>query len=471
MRKTKIICTLGPSTEGEEVIEKMILSGMNTARMNFSHGTHDDHKRRIDIVKKVRERLSLPIGIMLDTKGPEIRIGHFENGCIDLINNQIFILTTDDVIGNELKASVSYKEITKYVKQNDTILINDGLIELKAEKITDTSIECRVIHGGKLSNRKSINLPDSEHKMDYLSGTDKEDILFGLENDIDFIAASFVRCKEDVEKVRKILNDNNKPNIKIISKIENRQGVENIDEIISVSDGIMIARGDMGVEIPFEKLPEIQKMIIKKCHIAGKISVTATQMLESMISNPRPTRAEVSDVANAIYDGTSAIMLSGETAVGKFPIQAIRTMDIVAKSTEESINYKKRFLTVDVKNLTTTDAICHSACTCAIDLEAKCIIAVTKSGHSARMVSKFKPPYPIIAPTSDKDIYHKLSLVWGVIPIVTELKSTTADLFKCAIKKTKEAKLINTDDLIVITGSSSVNKSKTTNLLYAYKVK
>ena len=470
LKKTKIICTIGPSCENEDVIEEMIKEGMDTARMNFSHSTYQEHQKRIDIVKKIRKKLNLPIGIMLDTKGPEIRIGVFEKGFVELSYNQHFTLTTEEITGNESIVSVSYKHITNIVKENDTILINDGLIELKAETVTPTHIISRVVHPGKLSDRKSINLPNTDIQMPYLSETDKNDILFGIKNDIDYIAASFVRCKDDVEDIRRLIIDNGKPNIKIIAKIENAQGVKNIDEIILASDGIMIARGDMGVEIPFEKLPSIQKEIIRKCYQSGKISVTATQMLESMITNPRPTRAEVNDIANAIYDGTSAIMLSGETAIGKFPVQTVLTMRKIAEYTENSINYYDKSRNPSVKSLTVTDAISHAVCTCAHDLNARCIVAVTKSGHTPRMIAKFRPVCPIIAPTIDEDIYHKLSLVWGVIPIVNGIKNSTKELYDSAIEKAKEITTLIKGDIIVLTGSSSINVSKTTNMIRVHKV-
>ena len=470
LKKTKIICTIGPSSEKEDVIEELMKAGMDTARMNFSHSTYREHKKRIDTVKKVRKKLNLPVGIMLDTKGPEIRIRTFEKGYAELISNQHFILTTEDISGNESKVSVTYPEITNVIKPNDKILINDGLIELRAEKITDTEIITRVIHGGKLTDRKSINLPDSTVKMKYLSPVDTEDILFGLENDVDYIAASFVRCKEDVEDVRRLLIQHGKPNVKIIAKIENAEGVKNADEILLASDGIMIARGDMGVEIPFEKLPSIQKELIKKCHRSGKISVTATQMLESMITNPRPTRAEVNDIANAIYDGTSAIMLSGETAMGKFPVQTTLTMKKIAESTEQTIDYDRDFKEIKVKSLTITDAISHGVCTCASDLEAKCIVAVTKSGHTPRMIAKFRPSCTIISPTIDEDIYYKLSLVWGVIPIVNGIKTTEKELYDSAIEKAKEINNLNKNDIIVVTGSSSLNMSKTTDMLRVHRI-
>lgn len=470
MKKTKIICTIGPSCENEDVIEEMVKAGMDTARMNFSHSTYEEHKARIDTVKKIRKKLNLPIGIMLDTKGPEIRLGTFEKGHIELLPEQHFTLTTDNIVGNEAKAFVTYKEITKYIKKDDKILINDGLIELKAEKVTDKDIYCSVIHGGRLSDRKSINLPCSHIDMPYISETDKKDILFGIENDIDYIAASFVRCKEDVEDIRRLLIEKGKPNIKIIAKIENAEGVKNADEIILAADGIMIARGDMGVEIPYEKLPSIQKDLIKKCVSSGKISVTATQMLESMITNPRPTRAEVNDIANAIYDGTSAIMLSGETAAGKFPVQSVITMEKIAEYTENTSHTLNQSNLSAIKSLTVTDAICHAVCTCAADLEAKCIVAVTKSGHTARMVAKFRPHCPIIAPTIDEDIYYKLSLVWGVIPVVNGEKSTSKELYDSAVEKAMETISLSKNDLIVLTGSSSVNLPKTTNMIKVHRI-
>ncbi len=397
MRKTKIVCTLGPSTDNEEVMRQMMLEGMNVARCNFSHGVYEEHKKRMDMVKKIRKEVKKPVAILLDTKGPEVRVRQFKNGKITLQEGQLFTLTSEEVEGTEEKVSVTYSRLYEDLEVGMTVLIDDGLIEMKVEKVEKTNIVCRVINGGVVSNNKGINVPDVNLSMPYLSDKDREDILFGIEQDVDFVAASFVQCKEDILQLRRLLDKNGGEEIKIISKIENLQGVENIDEIIEVSDGIMIARGDMGVEIPYEEVPVIQKMIIKKVYQVGKQVITATQMLESMIKNPRPTRAEATDIANAVYDGTSAIMLSGETAAGAYPVEAVKTMVRIAERTEQDVDYRKRFFNHDRKaNPDVTDAICHATCTTALDLSAKAIVTVTKSGRSARMIAGYRPASSII---------------------------------------------------------------------------
>ena len=397
LRKTKIVCTLGPSTDNEEVMRQMMLEGMNVARCNFSHGVYEEHKKRMDMVKKIRKEVKKPVAILLDTKGPEVRVRQFKNGKITLQEGQLFTLTSEEVEGTEEKVSVTYSRLYEDLEVGMTVLIDDGLIEMKVEKVEKTNIVCRVINGGVVSNNKGINVPDVNLSMPYLSDKDREDILFGIEQDVDFVAASFVQCKEDILQLRRLLDKNGGEEIKIISKIENLQGVENIDEIIEVSDGIMIARGDMGVEIPYEEVPVIQKMIIKKVYQVGKQVITATQMLESMIKNPRPTRAEATDIANAVYDGTSAIMLSGETAAGAYPVEAVKTMVRIAERTEQDVDYRKRFFNHDRKaNPDVTDAICHATCTTALDLSAKAIVTVTKSGRSARMIAGYRPASSII---------------------------------------------------------------------------
>ena len=470
MRKTKIICTLGPATDDENVLRSLIKAGMNVARLNFSHDTHEKQLVRINAVKKLRDELGVPLAILLDTKGPEIRIGEFENGSIELTQGQEFTLTTRQITGCESIVSVTYSELPYRLKEGEKILIDDGLIELMVIEINDCDIKCIVRNGGKLSNKKSINLPGINLDMPYMTEKDREDILFGIQNDVDFIAASFVRNKDDIMDVQDILENNNGSNIKIIAKIENNEGVENIDSILELSDGIMIARGDMGVEISFEKLPHIQKMLIKKCYAAGKMAITATQMLDSMVHNPRPTRAEVSDVANAVYDGTSAIMLSGETAAGKYPVESVIAMSEIAESTENTINYDHRFLKESVKNKTVTDAVCHAACTTSIDLNATAIVALTLSGHTARMLSKFRPKCPILAATTCEKNYHQLALSWGVVPVMNQIHKSTDALYASAVKQITDTSLVRKGDRIVITGGSDVDSFGETDTMKVYTI-
>lgn len=470
MRKTKIICTLGPATDDENVIKSLVKAGMNVARLNFSHGDYDEQLKRINMVKKVRKELKQPIAILLDTKGPEIRIGEFENKSVTLTKGQNFTLTTREITGNENEVSVSYSELPYRIKLGDRILIDDGLIELIAVETTDTDIKCFVRNGGRLSNKKSINLPGINLDMPYMTKKDKEDIIFGIQNGIDFVAASFVRCESDVRDVLDILDKNNGSHIKVIAKIENNEGVENIDSILSAANGIMVARGDMGVEISFEKLPAIQKMLIKKCYAAGKMAITATQMLDSMMHNPRPTRAEVSDVANAVYDGTSAIMLSGETAAGDYPVESVIAMAEIAESTENSINYTGRFLRENVKNNTITDAVCHASCTTAIDLKASAIVALTLTGHTARMISKFRPSCPIIAATTDETSYHQLALSWGVIPVMNNRQTDTEALFESAIKKLDKTSIARRGDRVIIIGGSHLDAIGTSDVMRVHVI-
>lgn len=470
MRKTKIICTLGPATDDENVIKSLVKAGMNVARLNFSHGDYDEQLKRINMVKKVRKELKQPIAILLDTKGPEIRIGEFENKSVTLTKGQNFTLTTREITGNENEVSVSYSELPYRIKLGDRILIDDGLIELIAVETTDTDIKCFVRNGGRLSNKKSINLPGINLDMPYMTQKDKEDIIFGIQNGIDFVAASFVRCESDVRDVLDILDKNNGSHIKVIAKIENNEGVENIDSILSAANGIMVARGDMGVEISFEKLPAIQKMLIKKCYAAGKMAITATQMLDSMMHNPRPTRAEVSDVANAVYDGTSAIMLSGETAAGDYPVESVIAMAEIAESTENSINYTGRFLRENVKNNTITDAVCHASCTTAIDLKASAIVALTLTGHTARMISKFRPSCPIIAATTDETSYHQLALSWGVIPVMNNRQTDTEALFESAIKKLDKTSIARRGDRVIIIGGSHLDAIGTSDVMRVHVI-
>ena len=465
MRKTKIVCTLGPATDKKEVMMGICKAGMNVARLNFSHGTYEDHQKRIDLVKTVREELNLPIAIMLDTKGPEYRIKTFENGKISLSDGDKFTFTSDEVVGNEHIVSVSYANLPRELSVGDTILLNNGLLTFKVENIDGSNIECRVLCGGELSDRKSMSFPGKVMKQTYLSQQDKNDIRFGIENGVDYIACSFVSSKQDLIDVREYLKELDADNIELIAKIENQSGVDNIEEICEYCDGIMVARGDMGVEIPFEHLPTIQKKLITKCRLLGKRVITATEMLESMMSNPRPTRAEISDVANAVYDGTSAIMLSGETAAGKYPVQAVATMAKIAETTESSIDYKKRFYSAEFKIRNSIDAISHSTCGMAIDIDAKAIVACSLSGMTARMVSRFRSPVDIIGLTTNETTWRKLALSWGVIPAMCEEFTSTDVLFYTAKKIASRTLDLKKGDKIVITGGDTTGKSGNTNLI------
>lgn len=465
MRKTKIVCTLGPATDSKEIIQGLCKAGMNVARLNFSHGTYEDHQKRIDLVKSVRSELNLPIAIMLDTKGPEYRIKTFENGKISLSDGDKFTFTSDDVVGNERIVSVSYANLPRELSVGDTILLNNGLLTFKVENIDGSNIECRVLCGGELSDRKSMSFPGKVMKQTYLSEQDKNDIRFGIENGVDYIACSFVSGKQDLIDVREYLKELDADNIELIAKIENQSGVDNIEEICEYCDGIMVARGDMGVEIPFEHLPTIQKKLITKCRLLGKRVITATEMLESMISNPRPTRAEISDVANAVYDGTSAIMLSGETAAGKYPVQAVATMAKIAETTESSIDYKKRFYSAEFKIRNSIDAISHSTCGMAIDIDAKAIVACSLSGMTARMVSRFRSPVDIIGLTTNETTWRRLALSWGVIPAMCEEFTSTDVLFYTAKKIASRTLDLKKGDKIVITGGDTTGKSGNTNLI------
>ena len=465
MRKTKIVCTLGPACSDEATITAMCKAGMNVARLNFSHNTYQDHKKRIDLVKKVREKLGIPIAIMLDTKGPEYRIKTFKNGKITLKEGDSFTFTADEIDGDEKKVSINYKDLANDLEKGDRILLNNGLLSFEVVSTTNTDVNCKVIFGGELSDRKSMSFPNKTLKQKYLSEQDKEDIAFGIKEGIDFIACSFVSCKQDLLDVKNYLTEIGAGETELIAKIENRSGVDNIEEISEECAGIMVARGDMGVEIPFEELPAIQKQIITKCRMLGKRVITATEMLESMINNARPTRAEISDVANAVYDGTSAIMLSGETAAGKYPVLAVETMARIAESTEKNIHYKRRFLSAEFKIKNTVDAISHATCGMAIDINAKAIAVCSLSGMTARMVSRFRPPVDIIGLTTDQKTWHKLSLSWGVIPVMCENYPSTDVLFYSAQKLTKETLKLKDGDKIVITGGVTNGKSGNTNLI------
>lgn len=465
LRKTKIVCTIGPASGDENTIKEMCKAGMNVARLNFSHNTHSDHAERIETIKKVREELNLPIAILLDTKGPEYRIKTFKSDKIFLNAGDKFIFTSEEIEGDETKVSVNYKDLPKEMNKGDKILLNNGLLSFEVEDCTDTEVRTTVLIGGELSNRKSMSFPNKTLKQVYLSEQDKADILFGIQHDIDFLACSFVSCRQDLIDVKEFLKANGDPDVDIIAKIENRSGVDNIEEICEECDGIMIARGDMGVEIPFEELPYIQKMLITKCRLLGKRVITATEMLESMIYNPRPTRAEISDVANAVYDGTSAIMLSGETAAGKYPVESVKTMALIAKSTEDNIHYAKRFLSRDFKIKNTLDAISHATCGMAIDIDASAIVVCSLSGKTARMVSRFRPPMNIIGLTTAEKNWRKLSLSWGVVPVMCENYNSTDVMFYTATQKAKEVLDLRKGERIVLTGGVTNGKSGNTDLI------
>ncbi len=467
MRKTKIVCTIGPSTDKPEILRQLMIEGMDVARFNFSHGDYEEHRKRYEMIVKLRNELHLPIATLMDTKGPEIRLCKFkDNKPVEIVDGDTFTLTTKEVEGTNEICSITFKGLPQDVRVGTTILINDGVIELKTKKVTPTDIICTVIHGGTLSNNKGVNVPGIMLSMPYISEKDMSDLEFGAKIGFDFIAASFVRSSADIILLRKFTKSLGWTNPRIIAKIENIDGVKNIDEILEVSDGVMVARGDMGVEIPFEKIPAIQKSIIQKGYNAGKQVITATQMLESMISNPRPTRAEITDVANAIYDGTSAIMLSGETAAGKYPIETVRTMALIARTTEQDINYKARFNKRDPeKDKDIPNAIAHATVTTAHDLDAKAIITLTKSGTTSRMISKYRPLYPIIGCTTEESVVRQLNLSWGIIPMLVDEKTNTDELFQHAIEKAKEKGYVEANDVVVITAGVPLGAPGNTNLL------
>ena len=466
MRKTKIVCTIGPACANEETLTGMCRAGMNVARLNFSHGDYDEHSKNIALIKTVRKKLGLPIAIMLDTKGPEYRIKTFKDGIkIDLNEGDSFTFTTNDIEGDESRVSVNYKGLPHDLEIGDRILLNNGLMVFEVVSLTDTDAQCRVIIGGELSGRKSMSFPGKVLKQKYLSEQDKSDIAFGVENDIDFIACSFVSCKQDLTDVKNYLAEIGAHDIDIIAKIENRSGIENIEEICEECDGIMVARGDLGVEIPFEEVPIIQKQLITKCRLLGKRVITATEMLESMIHNARPTRAEISDVANAVYDGTSAVMLSGETAAGKYPVQAVEAMARIAECTENNIDYKTRFSESEFKIRNTLDAISHATCGMAIDIKAELIVVCSLSGMTARMVSRFRSPVDILGLTTNERTLRKLSMSWGVTPVMCDEFNSTDVLFYTANHIAKSTFSLKKGDRIVITGGITNGISGNTNLI------
>lgn len=465
MRKTKIVCTIGPACDNAEILKRMCLAGMNVARLNFSHGTHAEHLEKINLIKQVREELSLPIAILLDTKGPEYRIKTFKDGKVTLKAGDKFSFTTEEVEGDNTRVSVNYSGLISDLQVGDRILLNNGLMVFGVQRLTDTEAVCEVVTGGELSNRKSMSFPNKVLNQKYLSEQDKADIKFGVENEVDFIACSFISQKQDLLDVHRYLDEIGAENIDLIAKIENRAGVDNIDEICEACDGIMIGRGDMGVEIPYEELPAIQKYLITECRLLGKRVITATEMLESMIYNPRPTRAEISDVANAVYDGTSAIMLSGETAAGKYPVEAVEAMARIAAQTEQNIHYKKRFYSAEFKIRNIVDAISHATCGMAMDIDAKVIAVCSLSGMTARMVSRFRSPVDILGITTNERTWRKLALSWGVTPIMSEEFSSTDVLFYTAKQLARSTMNLKSGDSIVITGGLTNGQSGNTDLI------
>lgn len=465
MRKTKIICTIGPASEKEDVLREMMLSGMNVARLNFSHGTHDEHKKKIDSIKKLRKELGLPVAIMLDTKGPEYRIGVFKDHSVELEEGQEFIFTVDDIVGDEKKVSVNYKGFAEDLKAGDTVLVNNGLVVCEVTSVKNNDVITKVIAGGKLSDHKSMNFPGKVLNNEYLSEQDKKDLLFGIQNEVDFVAASFVSNRKDAQSLRDFLNENGGEDIEIVAKVENRSGVENLREICRVVSGIMVARGDLGVEIPFMEVPAIQKEIVQECRVIGKRVIIATEMLESMINNVRPTRAEISDVANAVYDGASAIMLSAESAAGKYPVEAVRTMSDVAEYTEGHINYEKRFKNTEFTTKNMLDSLTHATCAMGIDIGAKCIVVNSISGETARLISRFRSPIQIVGMTTSEKAYRKLALSWGVLPVLCEHYESLDVLFHFALKRATELLELKKDDTVLMTGGKPDGRSGHTNMV------
>ncbi len=468
MKKTKIVCTIGPASGTKAILAKMADAGMNVARLNFSHGTYEDHKKKIDMIKEVRDEKRIPLPILLDTKGPEVRIKTFKNGEIKLAAGDSFSFTTEDIVGDESRVAVSYAGLCDDLKVGDKILLNNGLMVFRVTEVFDKYLTTVVEEGGVLSDRKSMFFPDKLLNLTFLSEQDKSDLLFGIENDVDFVALSFVSCAQNVMDAKAFLREHGGGHIDVIAKIENRAGVQNLHEIMQVSDGIMVARGDLGVEIPFEELPDIQKYIISECRIFGKRVITATEMLESMIHNPRPTRAEISDVANAVYDGTSAVMLSGETAAGSYPVESVRAMAKIVERAENHTEYIQKI--EDFKIKSDSEALSHSASTLAKDLDAQAIVVCTKTGGTARMVSRFRPSINIIGITTDIHAYRKLGLSWGVLPALTEEYSSVDILFYFAKKIAKESGLVKAGDTIVLTGGSPNGKSGNSNLINVEKI-
>lgn len=465
MRKTKVICTIGPASENEQTLTKMMEAGMNVARLNFSHGTHEEHQQKIDLIKRVREKLSLPIAIMLDTKGPEYRIRTFQNGTVTVKEGDTFTFTTEEIEGDETRVSVNYKNLAKDLSVGDQVTVNNGMVVFKVIELTDTDVICTVVTGGTLSNKKSMSFPNKVMSGPYLSEQDKADILFGIRNGVDYVAASFVSTAQDALDIREFLDANGGEDIEIVAKIENRSGVDHVEEICEVCSGIMIARGDLGVEIPYVEVPSVQKQLTRKCRMLGKRVITATEMLESMIHNPRPTRAEISDVANAVYDGTSCVMLSGESAAGKYPVEAVKAMAQIAEYTEKHTDYKHRFLSTEYDGKDNLDSISHAVCSMAIDLNAKAIVVCSVSGKTAMLVSRFRTPVDIIGMTTDVKIWRRLSMSWGVTPVLSESYPNMDVMFYCA--KGNAVKVLNLQpgDNILLTGGPINGQSGNTNTI------
>ena len=470
IRKTKIVCTMGPNLFEKHLVAPLMKAGMNVARFNFSHGTYETHQHYYDEVCRIRDELGLPVATMLDTKGPEIRVRSFKNGRVTLQNGQLFTLTTDEVEGDEERVSITYKELPQDIAVGSSILIDDGLIGMQVERIDGADIVCRVLNGGVVSNNKGVNIPNAHLSMPFISEKDHQDILFAIKNGYDFIAASFTRCADDIMQIRHILQENNCHTINIIAKIENMEGVENIDEILRVVDGVMVARGDLGVEVPLEDVPSLQKKLIQRGIAAGKPVITATQMLDSMIKNPRPTRAEATDVANAIYDGTSAIMLSGESAVGAYPVEAVETMVRIALRAEADMDYIRRFSRDTSASTDVTNAISHATVTSAHDLNASAIITVTKSGSTARILSRYRPACVIVGCTTEKHVWRQLALSWGTVPLMIAEESNTDDLFEHAVDAAVQNGLVHDGELVVLTAGVPLGISGTTNLMKVHVV-
>ena len=470
VRKTKIICTLGPATDDKNLLKSLMAEGMNVARLNFSHGTQEEQGKRIALVKECREALDLPIGILLDTRGPEVRVKTFENGRIELREGDIFTLTGDDIIGNKEKVSVTFENLYENVSAGTKILIDDGLIGMEVIEIKNKDVVCRVLNGGEVKDRKSINIPGTRLNMPYINEKDRNDIIFGIRNGIDFVAASFVRNADDVKQMRALLDENGGSDIEIIAKIENREGVDNALEILRNCDGIMIARGDLGVEVPFYELPEIQKNLAELCLRMGKKCITATQMLDSMIKNPRPTRAEVSDVANAVFDHTSAVMLSGETSIGKYPVETVRAMVQIVKNAESNIDYTSKHIGKLYDTNDITSAISHATVSSAHDLDAAAIIAISTSGYTAKMVSSYRPMTRIIGGTANRRVYYKLSLSWGVTPMMMAMKMESEPLWSAVTMKAEDMGYVRKGDIIVLTAGLPIGIPGTTNTLRIVKV-
>ena len=465
MRKTKIICTIGPSSENEETLTQMCLAGMNVARLNFSHGTHEEHEKKIALIKQVRQKLGLPIAIMLDTKGPEYRIRTFADGKVTIADGSTFTFTTDEVEGDETRVSVNYKALHKDLKPGDVVTVNNGMVQFEVEEICGHDIRCKCLVGGMLSNRKSMSFPNKVMSGPYLSEQDKADILFGIEHGVDFIAASFVSTKQDVLDIQKLLDENGGSDIEIIAKIENRSGVDNVTQICSACGGIMIARGDLGVEIPYVEVPAVQKKLTRMCRLLGKRVITATEMLESMIQNPRPTRAEISDVANAVYDGTSCVMLSGESAAGKYPVEAVKAMASIAEYTEKHTDYKQRFRSTEFVGKNNLDCLSHAVCSMAIDVGAKAIVVCSVSGKTAMLVSRFRTPIDIIGMTTDRKIWRRLSMSWGVTPVMADQFPSMEVMFYYAKKAAVDALNLQPGDNMVLTGGPVNGQQGNTNTI------